>query len=104
MADFMERNFDHIMNKCKELLSAKGKEYADECDAFHNFNTASELLCNSPVEALAGMMAKHTVSIYDMCIDQGRGVKHSLEQWDEKICDHITYLILLRAMVVMNNQ
>jgi hypothetical protein len=48
------------------------------------------------LEACAGMMAKHTVSIYDMC---GSEEPFYAEQWDEKITDHINYLILLRAIV-----
>jgi hypothetical protein len=50
----------------------------------------------TPEQALAGMMAKHTVSIYDMCCD---GLSHPIEMWDEKITDHINYLILLKTLV-----
>jgi len=42
------------------------------------------------------MMAKHTVSIYDMC---GSGEIYDIAKWDEKITDHINYLLLLRALV-----
>ncbi len=42
------------------------------------------------------MMAKHTVSIYDMC----RSPEDiSVDVWSEKITAHINYLILLRAIV-----
>ena len=33
----------------------------------HNFKVAASLQGIYPEQALAGMMAKHTVSIYDMC-------------------------------------
>lgn len=46
-------------------------------------------------------MAKHTVSIYDMARSDD---SFSLEKWDEKITDHINYLILLRAVVVEENE
>lgn len=42
------------------------------------------------------MMAKHTVSIYDMC---NSGLKYPIELWNEKITDHINYLLLLRAII-----
>ena len=49
------------------------------------------------ISALAGMMCKHTVSIYDLIegYEAGRAIEPEL--WDEKIIDSINYLILLRA-------
>lgn len=82
---------------CRELLSQKSEEYAaDNYDRFHTFKTAAKLENITPTQALAGMMAKHTVSVYDMCDDPG---KYSLEKWSEKITDHINYLLILDAMV-----
>lgn len=49
-----------------------------------------------PKEALAGMMAKHTISVYDMCRS---GKDYPIELWNEKITDHINYLLLLKAIV-----
>jgi hypothetical protein len=45
------------------------------------------------------MMAKHTISIYDMCYGDRNGKTYSLELWDEKITDSINYLLLLKALV-----
>jgi hypothetical protein len=42
------------------------------------------------------MMAKHTVSIYDMC---NSGKEYSIDMWNEKITDSINYLLLLRALI-----
>lgn len=87
-----EKQFD----KCRQLLIAKNKEYAgDQEDRFHSFKVAAELQHETPKQALAGMMAKHTGSIYDMC----RGGDYSLAKWEEKITDHINYLLLLKAMI-----
>lgn len=49
--------------------------------------------------ALGGMMAKHTVSVYDLIRMEEAGAKVKKELWMEKIIDHINYLILLWAMV-----
>lgn len=84
------------LDYCSELLAAKGDEYdSDTSDRLHSFKTAAALQNETPKQALAGMMCKHTVSVYDMC----KGGEYPLEKWIEKITDSINYLILLRAMV-----
>ena len=49
-------------------------------------------------KALAGMMVKHTVSIYDMI--NNPDTTYDMDVWNEKITDHINYLLLLRAVVI----
>lgn len=91
-------SFDAIIDRqlsiCRDTLTNKAAEYATE-DRLHNFKVAAQLQGITPRQALAGMMAKHTVSVYDMCA----GGEYSDAMWDEKICDSINYLLLLRAMV-----
>ncbi len=83
--------------RVSSVLVRKADEYADDTDRLRNFKQAAHLQDISPIQALSGMMAKHTVSVYDyMALDESP----SLEQWDEKIIDHLNYLILLRALVV----
>lgn len=81
--------------RCTEILTSKAKEYATE-DRLHNFKVAASLEGISTRQALAGMMAKHTVSVYDMCCSSE---VFPIELWEEKITDHINYLLLLRAIV-----
>lgn len=91
---------DDQINMCLNLLIAKDKEYNNaQIDRFHTFEVAAKLLNCTKKQALAGMMIKHTVSIYDMCRD-GNWTE---EQWTEKITDSINYLLLLKAMVVEDN-
>lgn len=81
---------------CKQLLIKKGEEYADMCpDRLQAFKTAAAMQNISPIQALGGMMAKHTTSIYDL-INRGCGDK---VLWDEKITDHINYLLLLKCLI-----
>lgn len=88
------------LDYCKALLNVKGDEYdAATADRFHSFKTAAELQQIAPKQALAGMMCKHTVSIYDMC----NGGEYSDDLWREKITDSINYLLLLLAMVLEEN-
>lgn len=84
------------IEKCKELLIKKGEEYSAGKDPLHNFKAAAALI-GSEHEALAGYMMKHTVSIYDML--KGCAHDYTIEQWEEKITDHINYLLILRAVL-----
>ena len=83
------------VNTCLDTLVVKAKEYATD-DKLHNFRTAASLHGGTMEQALAGMMAKHTVSVYDMC---NSGQVYNLNLWNEKITDSINYLLLLRAVV-----
>lgn len=94
--------FNAIINeqikRCTDTLIVKAKEYATD-DRLHNFKVAAELEGITPVAALAGMMSKHTVSVYDMCTS---GAEYPIELWNEKIGDSINYLLLLSALVREN--
>jgi len=78
-----------------DVLCSKAKEYATE-DRLHNFKVAGTLQDLTTRQALAGMMAKHTVSVYDMCMSN---YDFPMAMWDEKITDHINYLLLLSAVI-----
>ena len=90
-----ERLFEEQVNRSRSVLLSKAKEYATE-DRLHNFRVAAALEGKTPAQALAGMMAKHTVSVYDMAES---GLAYPIELWQEKITDHINYLFLLNAIV-----
>ena len=96
-----EAVLEERLNKCKEVLGVKASEYATS-DRLHNFKVAAVLQHESPIKALGGMMAKHTVSVYDLIKAENRGEDVSIELWDEKIGDHINYLLLLWAAVIEN--
>ena len=92
--------FEHTVQMCRETLCHKADEYADgDDDRLHNFHQAAHLQGGTAVSALAGMMVKHTVSVYDLIRREAKGQAVSAELWDEKTIDHINYLILLRGVV-----
>ena len=95
IAELFNKVVDEQLTTCKNVLCSKANEYATE-DRLHNFKQAAHIQKTSPTKALAGMMAKHTVSIYDM-IESGR--EYTGAMWDEKITDSINYLLLLKALV-----
>lgn len=82
---------------CKSLLVRKGEEYApDAADRLSSFKTAGALQDETPKEALCGMLAKHIVSVYEMCRTEG---PYTHDKWSEKITDSINYLLILKAMI-----
>lgn len=87
---------DEQFDTCRRLLTRKAEEYAPT-DRLHNFRVAAELQGVTLEKALGGMMAKHTVSLYDL-IEREESVWSDL--WAEKIDDHLNYLLLLRAILV----
>lgn len=80
------------------VLTSKAAEYATD-DRLHNFKAAAVLERTDPISALAGMMAKHTISVYDLVHDQANGVTVPADLWAEKITDSINYLYLLWALL-----
>lgn len=78
------------------VLGVKTKEYATE-DQLHNIRMSATLQGESMAEAVAGMMVKHTISIFTMVKD---GKPHPEAKWDEKITDHIVWLVLLKAALI----
>ncbi len=92
--------FNNIINeqieRSKDVLIQKSGEYASDTDRLHNFYVSSKIQGIKPRQALAGMMCKHTTSIYDMVWSDEN---YSMDKWNEKITDHINYLLLLRVIV-----
>ena len=98
--DVFEKITHDQLEKCTNLLLAKGKEYSPYADRLLAFKRAAALQGETPAQALCGMLAKHVVSVYDMCMSNG---EFSAEKWDEKITDSINYLLLLAAVVREGN-
>ncbi len=98
MQEFEKVTIERV-NECLKVMTSKSEQYSTETDKLHNFKVAGELQGCTPEKALGGMMSKHTVSIYDLINDVETGKNIPLEMWDEKIGDHINYLLLLNALV-----
>ena len=90
--------FDEQVALCREILQRKTKEYTgDDTDRLGAFKTAAALQHATPERALAGMLAKHIVSLYDMCFDND--TDYGISTWEEKITDSLNDLFLLKAIV-----
>jgi hypothetical protein len=92
---------DTQIQRVRDILVVKTDEYAQTEDQLHNIRQAALLQEESLPEAVRGMMVKHTVSIFAM-IKSGKPFPE--EKWDEKITDHIVWLILLKAALTEGAQ
>ena len=99
--------FREQVRQCEGLLIQKAKEYTgDNPDRLSAFKAAAAIQDSTPQRALAGMMAKHIISIYDMCYiisiyDMCYTDRKTFELavWEEKITDSLNYLFLLKAVI-----
>ena len=96
ISEVFNEHLQHMQKVTVDTLMQKAKEYATDGDRLHNFKVAADVQGISPTAALAGMMAKHTVSVYDMI---GTSEVYPMELWEEKIKDSINYLFLLWALL-----
>ena len=86
------------MERCVSTLQKKKKEYTgDSQDRLIAFKVAATMQGCKPERALAGMMVKHIVSLYDMCYADNQ--VFDMAVWDEKITDTLNYLFLLKGIV-----
>lgn len=99
----LEIFFEEQLQRCREVLLQKGKEYTpDETDRLSSFKTAANLQHTSLVNALLGMLSKHIVSLYDMSFV---GIEnYDLALWEEKITDALNYLFILTAILKEEKQ
>lgn len=81
---------------CEETLIIKGDEYAIDTDRLAYFKKAAAFTGDTPEKALFGMLAKHLVSLSEMCASEET---FPAERWQEKITDSMNYLVLLKAMI-----
>jgi len=98
------KDFDEViqqtLDRCKELLIIKGKEYRRNNDPFHNFNEGSKISGLIPEKVLDGFLLKHEISINDMTNDIEKGILPIEDKVNEKFDDNIIYLLIKKAMIL----
>lgn len=97
-----ERVVSKRLERCKELLMIKGKEYVRNGDKLHNFRRASEMRRHSKLEALQGMNDKHLISWLDLIDDlkDPEIAKNiTVEYVNEKLGDIINYFLIAEVVV-----
>lgn len=94
---------DNIFTECKTILQLKESEYSEGRDRLDQFKKGEAFVGLPAHRVLAGMMLKHTTSIYDMLKDEDT-TDYRMEKWEEKIFDHINYLCLLMGILDDNQR
>jgi hypothetical protein len=92
-----DADFDEALNKCAEVLTNKGRDYAvGSTDRLHNFKTAAEFLGLRPIQTWSVYAYKHMAAIFAYVKNGGQ---HESEPIEGRIVDLINYLLLLYKMV-----
>lgn len=89
-----DKYLNHILNRVKNKLQIKAKEYIRNNDTMHNFNKASIKKQIIREEALNGMKLKHEISIDDIINDLKLNILPNRCTVDEKFGDRLNYNIL----------
>lgn len=108
--DRFETLVNSTLDRVKELILTKGKEYRRNGKAFHNFREAGNRLHCTPIKALQGMVIKQQVSFDDIINDieydfhATDSIRIKLdekgEKWvNEKVNDMIVYLLLAKGII-----
>ncbi len=97
-SDKFNKIVEEQMDRCKSVLLRKKEEYnvGAEDDRLSHFKKVANLIGEPQNYAVFTMMAKHLVSISDMCVTEDT---YDMDRWNEKITDAINYLCILRASV-----
>lgn len=82
------------LNKIKEIILIKGKEYIRNDNPLHVFKEGSKITGLSTTDVLDGMLLKHYISYRDMLKDlnDNKPIKESLIK--EKFGDILVYFII----------
>lgn len=95
-----EYKIEKTLEKLKEVLIIKGREYHRNNNPFHNFDEGSKRSGLIREKVLDGMLLKHEVSIADMTDDLAKNILPKIETVEEKFGDNLIYLILKKASII----
>lgn len=93
-----ENHINSLINKCKEVLTDKQDQYADE-DCFHNFVQGSLIAGEEKERILFLYMLKHLVFVRDFFNNTKEITGEDVPKIQESIGDIIIYFMILSAML-----
>ncbi len=98
--DKFNEGLEERINKIRNSLASKGKEYSTDTDKLHNFKRTAQMNNEEPTRSLHGMLSKHLTSYLDMLDKIDKGEKISAGTIDEKLGDIINYFILQEQLII----
>lgn len=98
-----EKEFEEILaerlDKIRNVLGTKAKEYVRNGDRLHNFNVGAQLEGISRERVIHSFMLKHYISYLDMLNDIDKGIMPTEAYVDEKLGDLINYMIIMEQSI-----
>lgn len=88
------------LQKIRDLLIVKGKEYRRNNDVYHNFNVGAKISGQIPEKVLQGFLLKHLVSYQDMLNDIEANKLPKIETVEEKMNDILVYFLIQKAQIL----
>lgn len=95
-----EYEVEQTLDKIRELLIVKGKEYRRNNNPFHNFEQGAKRKGVIRERILDGMLLKHEISIDDMIDDLDNNVLPSKYTVEEKFTDKLIYTIIQKISIL----
>lgn len=102
-----ETIINDTLDRIKELLIIKGKEYRRNNNPYHNFEEGSKKTGLIREKILDGFLLKHEISIADITNDLEKNILPSKQMVHEKFDDNIIYLLIKKASIIdkiINNE
>jgi len=97
---FFDEQVECTLQKIRDLLIIKGKEYRRNNDVYHNFNVGAKISGQIPEKVLQGFLLKHLVSYQDILNDIEQGKLPSKELVEEKLNDILVYFLIQKAQIL----
>ena len=91
-----------FQNYCMEVLGFKKEKYSESSDdRLIQFRLAAALLETNDIDALRGMMVKHTTKMYRIINKAINGELPTVDEWMETAGDQVNYIYLLTGLFFM---
>lgn len=98
--DAFDKEVESTINKIRDVLLVKGKEYIRNNNPLHNFEVGARKKNTTREKVLDGFLLKHEISIEDMTNDLDKGILPSKDIVNEKFMDNIIYLLIKKACFI----
>lgn len=95
-----EFEVEKTLEKLREIIIQKGREYRRNNNPFHNFEEGSKRSGLIREKVLDGFLLKHEISIADMTNDLEKGIIPSREIVEEKFNDNLIYLLIKKVSIL----
>lgn len=95
-----EFEVEKTLEKLREVIIKKGREYRRNNNPFHNFEEGSKRSGLIREKVLDGFLLKHEISIADMTNDLEKGIIPSREIVEEKFNDNLIYLLIKKVSIL----